>query len=71
MSDQAEGILVVPKWVSQYWYPKLKQMQVGPTYTLCRCANLLSIPNSGKIHPLNNTLDLLVCRLSGKPLKYR
>lgn len=67
MSDQAEGILVVPKWKTQYWYPKLKQMQVGHTYTLCRCANLLSLPSSGKLHPLNNTMDLLVCRLSGKP----
>jgi len=71
MSDKAEGILVAPKWTSQYWYPKLMQMQVGQTYTLCRCENLLMMPNTGKLHPLNNNLDLLVCRLSGNLSRYK
>ena len=65
ISNKAEGIMVVPKWPTQFWYPKLKQMQVGRTFMLSRCENLLCIPSSGKLHPLNNTLVLLVCRLSG------
>ena len=65
-SDNAEGILVVPNWPSQYWYPKLKKMQIGKELLLYREEKLLTLPSTGRVHPLNNTLDLCVCRLSGK-----
>ncbi len=65
--DNATGILVVPRWNTQFWYPKLQSMLVQEPLVLHRCKDLLSQPGTGELHPLNNSLDLLVCRLSGSP----
>ena len=55
--------MVVPKWPTQFWYPKLKQMQVGRTFTLSRCENLLCIPSSGKTSP--HLIILLIYLFAG------
>lgn len=65
ITDQAEGILVVPLWPSQPWYPlfsRLKQEEIIFKPDI----NLLSSPFR-KQHPLATTLSLVAARLSGKP----
>ena len=67
--DEAQGILIVPKWPTQSWFPRLLQMLVDDPIVLPQIPNLLTQPASGEFHPLimNNHLSLLACRLSGKP----
>lgn len=66
ITDKARGILVVPYWPSQAWYPlflKLtteKPMFIGPN------VNLLSSPFRD-IHPLSKTLILVAGKLYGVP----
>ena len=66
--DTAECIIVVPLWPTQIWYPELLKLLVDHPRILPR-GNILSLPNSRKVHPLMNKLHLIACRLSGDPTK--
>ncbi|XP_033218301.1 uncharacterized protein LOC117173769 [Belonocnema kinseyi] len=63
--DRAEGVLVVPLWPTQAWYPLFlellvdKPLQFGPQIDLLTCP-------FWKVHPLANNLILVVGSLSGK-----
>lgn len=66
IADKAEGILVVPWWPSQPWYPlfeKLKQKEIylGPN------DNLLFSPFRDQ-HPLAKSLILVAAKLSPRAL---
>ena len=67
--DQAAGVLVVPDWPTQVWYPVLQRLLLTtPVQLPCR-SNLLRLPsNPDEVHPLiqRKRLRLLVCRISGK-----
>ncbi len=63
-NDEAEGILVVPKWPTQVWFPRLLQMLVDYPILLPRTKQILSLENSNVVHPLHNKLYLLSCRVS-------
>lgn len=66
--DQAEGILVVPKWPSQPWYPIFND--------LAHLSNIIEFqPNSALLsspfrshHPLHKDLTLVAAVLSGRHL---
>ncbi|OXU21308.1 hypothetical protein TSAR_001510 [Trichomalopsis sarcophagae] len=65
--DEASGILVVPFWPGQPWFPLfesllINQLVFGPE------ANLLLSPCRKKIHPQAEHLQLIVGRVSGRPL---
>lgn len=64
--DQAEGILIAPKWPTQPWFPKLLSLLVAEPIILPRTKFLLIQPSTGEPHPLNKHLLLMSCRLSGK-----
>lgn len=67
--DQAAGILVVPDWPTQPWYPVMRRLLVLPPVRLTCRKNLLHLPSHpGETHPLIQTrrLHLLVCRISGR-----
>ena len=64
-ADKAEGLLIVPNWPTQSWYPRLQAMMKGKAMILKRHASLLTQPVSNIPHPLHERLDLLCCRLSG------
>jgi hypothetical protein len=63
--EKAQGIVVIPDWPTQSWYPKAVQMMVQTPMLLKARKDLLHLPV--QIHPLHANLHLLVCLLSGKP----
>ena len=67
--DNADGILIVPKWPTQVWFPRLLNMLIEEPIVLPRMQSLLTNPVTNDLHPLNDKLILLACRLSGNPLK--
>lgn len=66
--EQSRGILVVPDWPTQVWFPVLQRMLLrAPVRLPCR-TNLLQLPSyPAEVHPLvqRRRLDLLVCKVSG------
>ena len=64
VEDKAEGILIVPKWASQSWFPRLLQLLIDVPTVLPQSEHTLIQTETGKIHPLCNKLFLLACRLS-------
>ena len=63
-NDRATGILVVPKWPSQSWYPKFvtmchsKLIEFGPRDDMIYC------PYSNRFHPLHKQLRLVAAIVS-------
>ena len=65
--DQAQGIIVIPEWTTQYWYPKVLQLLKEAPVKLKASTDLLQLPqNPQAVHPLHVNLNLLVCHLLGK-----
>ena len=65
--DRASGILVMPNWPTQAWYPKAMKLLTRPPVSLKPHRKLLSLPHQPlKTHQLWKKLNLLVCHLSGK-----
>jgi hypothetical protein len=70
--DQASGILVIPYWPTQIWWPKAMNMIVQQPIVLPKSKELLSLPNQpNEIHPMYPKLCLLICHLSGISSKSR
>lgn len=70
--DQAEGIVIVPNWPSQPWYPQVMRLAVTAPLILPKGKNILKLPyDPMKIHPLYPKLVLLACHLSGNHCKVR
>ena len=68
-ANKAEGILIVPQWPSQSWYPKLLRLLVVPPIVIHPKRNLLVLPGRRQLHPLREKLTLLACLLSGNFMK--
>ena len=64
IQDKAEGILVVPHWVSQPWYPLFSKLIVGQEIYFKPSPDLLFSPFR-ETHPLSRQLTLVAARLSG------
>ncbi|XP_063915486.1 uncharacterized protein LOC135131605 [Zophobas morio] len=62
---EAKGILVVPDWPSQPWYPLFNKLLTTTPLKLGPDINLLSSPFRAT-HPLSATLALMAGSLSGK-----
>ncbi len=69
IQDEAEGIMIVPKWPTQAWFSKLLNILVQDPILLPRSKALLVQPVTGVTHPLITKLELIACRLSGNPLR--
>lgn len=65
--DQTEGLVVVPLWAAQPWFPKLLKLLVQEPILLP--LNVVHLPYKKTNHPLHRTLRLIACRLSGDRLK--
>ena len=61
-----DGILVVPLWTSQSWYPKLLRLLVDPPLVISHRETLLTLPGCPTLHPLRKKLNLLACHLCGE-----
>ena len=67
-NDKAQGILIVPNWTTQTWYPQLMQLLVTEPLILPKGKIMIQLPyNKDKIHPLHPKLELLACHLSADP----
>jgi len=62
-ANKAEGILVVPCWTYQSWYPKLLRLLVAPPLMITHRETLLILPGCQKLYPFRNKLNLLACHL--------
>ena len=64
--DQATGIIIVPNWPTQTWWPYLMSMLINYPIILPRKTRTLSLPEQPQeIHPLHKKLELLAYHLSG------
>ena len=65
IQDKATGIMVVPMWPTQSWYPIMISRLVLPP-----SKNLPSLPAfPEENHPLHRIMSLLICLLSGNNLR--
>lgn len=65
MQDKAEGIVIVPNWPAQPWYPLFQKLITGNVITFNPSNSLLSSPFR-KEHPLWKNLTLVAARLSAR-----
>ena len=66
IKDRARGILVVPDWPSQAWYPQLAKLLTKTPVLVSARENLLSLlEKPEEKHPLCKTLRLIICEVSG------
>lgn len=65
ITDQSEGVVVVPYWPSQPWFPLFKKLVCSSCIYFEPDINLLTSPFRVP-HNLHRTLGLLAAKLSGK-----
>ena len=70
-AEQAEGVLVVPAWTTQTWYPRVLQLLTqAPKLMLWTAGMELVVhPSVHKAHTMKGKLKLIVCPLSGDTMK--
>ena len=63
--DSAEGIIVVPFWPTQVWYPVMLKMLVSTPILLNSRKSLLVLPQTPNlVHPMWKKINMLVVHLS-------
>ncbi|KAJ8910797.1 hypothetical protein NQ315_004522 [Exocentrus adspersus] len=65
-NDQAAGIVLVPYWKTQVWYPLFEKMVVSKPFFFYPHPNLLFSPYSQESHPLSQKLTLVAAVLYDK-----
>lgn len=68
--DSLEGLIVVPNWSTQPFFPLLTKLLVDVPVSLRWHNNLLSNP-AREAHPLGKRLHLICCHISGKSSQRR
>lgn len=70
--DQATGLVVVPFWPTQTWWPPLTRMLIQAPLVLPKRKNTLYLPQDpNAVHPLHRQMSLLLCHLSGNICKVK
>lgn len=67
ITDKAEGVLVVPWWPAQPWFPLLNRLSMDRPILFDPDPNMLSTPFKD-VHPLWKKISLAAVKLSGKHL---
>ena len=67
-NEGAKGILVVPKWINQPWYPMFLEMAIGEIMIFGPNPNLLISLCRDKQHPAASHLQLVAATVLGKHL---
>ena len=68
--EEGEGIIIVPAWPTQPWYPKLMSLLVETPRLLPVTRGTLFLPSRpSQPHPMEGKLKLIACKLSGNPLR--
>ena len=66
--DKGKGVMIVPVWATQPWYPKLMHLLANTTRLLPVTTETLYLPSKpSQPHSLGNKLKLIACKLSGNP----
>ena len=63
--DGAKGILIVPNWPTQVWFPLLHRLLLAEPLHLEWRDDLLTLPFQEGRHPLGHKLHLMACFLCG------
>ena len=64
--EGSTGLIVMPKWPTQIWWPELMRMVASSPILLPNTKNTLYLPKSPEIlHPLYPQLELILCHLLG------
>lgn len=68
--EEGEGIIIVPVWPTQPWYPKLMSLLVDKPRLLPVTRGTLYLPSKpSQPHPMEGKLKLIARKLSGNPLR--
>jgi len=67
ISDEAEGVVVVPWWPAQPWFPLFNRIRVSRPICFKPNINMLSSPFR-QFHPAWDRITLVAAKLSGRPL---
>lgn len=65
LQEKAKGILVVPAWDTQPWYPLFKKMTVSSMITFKKSKGLLFCPYQNRSHPMSKRVNLHVAVVDG------
>ena len=69
-AEKAEGILVVPYWPNQVWFPVLFKMLIDIPILITSRKNLLKLLQYPElVHPMWRKIDRVVCHLAGSSQK--
>ena len=68
VKDQATGVIIVPNWSTQYWYPSLLSIKISEMIYLPEYALRLQ-SDQMKQHPLLGKLRLMAVLVSGRNLR--
>ena len=63
--DEATGIVIVPVWPTQSFFPSVLNLLIQDPIFICRNDKLLQLPGTTQPHRLHKKLNLLACLLSG------
>lgn len=66
INDKTVGVLIVPLWSTQPWYPLFTSLLTEPIITFEPSNSLLVSPYRDKSHPLASRLSLVAGKLSGQ-----
>lgn len=66
--EEAEGLVVVPNWPNQPWYPLFFELLRGDPIIFQPNTKLLLSPCRRRSHPRAEHLELMVGKLSARPL---
>lgn len=67
ITDKAKGIVLVPYWSTQPWFPIFMRLLISEPVILGPSKDLLVLQNSRDPHPLHKNLRLMAGVLSGRP----
>ena len=66
IQEKATGILVIPNWPTQPWYPLIAPLLMQPPQVFPPSQTLLQLPAApAESHPLAKKLELKICLVSG------
>ncbi|WAR17538.1 hypothetical protein MAR_032132 [Mya arenaria] len=64
--DMSKGIIVAPLWPTQPWFTRLIEILMDFPIIIKKRKGLLILPHQDVQHPLEQTLRLVVCKVSGR-----
>ena len=68
--DQGNGIMIIPLWPTQYWFPPILKHSIDYPILLQQSKDLLKLPfDKTRIHPLYPKPRMMAVRLSGSQLE--